>query len=136
MEAPELTSLSDVYMRHHASSRDEDFWAWEEVQRRIKADLAQALEVILTLVERADSDDALSYIAAGPLEDFVDIYGNSALDVIELACQNDQRMQFALSGIWLERESPVLERWRGLMKLYGFMGGGRQPLSKHPDCWF
>jgi len=52
------------------------------------------------------------------------------------AWQEVLRMQLALSGIWLERESPVLMRWRALMQKYGFMGGTREPLSKHPDCWF
>ena len=133
---PELIKLTDVYLRNHAGCRDEDFWAWLEVQRLVKTDLEQAWGIVQLLVERADSDAALGYVAAGPVEDFVDIYGNDALDVIEERCKSDQRMQFALSGIWLERESRVLTRWRELMKLYGFMGGEREPLSKHPDCWF
>ncbi len=133
---PEPTALIDVYLRHHANGRDEDFWAWEEVQRRVKADLAGAWAIIQLLVQKADSNGELGYVAAGPLEDFIDIYGNAALDVVETACKNDQRMQLALSGIWLERESSVLMRWRELMKLYGFIGGDRQPLSTHPDCWF
>jgi len=133
---PELSVLTDVYLRHHANRRNEDFWAWEEVQRRVRVDLAHAWAVTQLLVEKADSNTALGYVAAGPLEDFVDSYGDAALDVIEAACETDQKMQLALSGIWLERESPVLMRWRGLMNRYGFMGGTRQPLSTHPDCWF
>jgi hypothetical protein len=131
----ELNTLVDIYLRHHADCCDEDFWAWEEVQRRVLADKNQAWEVVRLLVKKADTDAVLGYVAAGPLEDFVDEYGDSALDVIESACENDQKMQLALSGIWLERESRVLSRWRGLMNKYGFMGGTRPPLSMHPDCW-
>jgi hypothetical protein len=55
-------------------------------------------------VEEADSDAALGYVAAGPPEDFVDGYGDAALDVIEAACEADQKMQLALSGIcWNEK---------------------------------
>lgn len=133
---PASIALADAYLRHYASGRDGDFWAWEEVQRLLRADVSQAWAITKLLVKRADSDGTLGYIAAGPLEDFVDGFGNAALDMIEAACETDEKMQFALSGIWLERGSPVLIRWRGLMTRYGFMGGTRQPLSMHPDCWF
>ena len=131
-----LDELTDVYLRHHATNRDEDYWAFEEVQRRVRADLAQAWEVVQILVEKADASTSLGYVAAGPIEDLVDGYGDSALDVIETACETNEKMQLALSGIWLEPESPVLIRWRDLMKKYRFMGGPRMPLSTHPDCWF
>jgi hypothetical protein len=131
----ELSTLADVYLRHHSERREEDFWAFEEVQRIVQTDFSLAWVITRLLVEKANSDVALNYVAAGPLEDFVDGYGDAAVDVIEAACEQDQWMQFALSGIWLERESRVLTRWRGLMTRYGFMGE-RQPLSRHPDCWF
>jgi hypothetical protein len=83
-----------------------------------------------------ENEAALAFVAAGPLEDFVDGYGDNALDLLEAECETDQKIQFALSGIWLERESPVLMRWRELMNRFGFMGGMRKPLSTHPDCWF
>jgi hypothetical protein len=132
----ELDELTDVYLRRRATNRDEDFRAFEEVERRVRADLAQAWAVVQILVEKADAGAPLGYIAAGPIEDLVDAYGDSALDVIETACETNEKMQLALSGIWLERKSPALMRWRDLMKKYGFMGGTREPLSTHPDCWF
>jgi hypothetical protein len=131
-----LNELTDVYLRHHDSRREEDFWAWEEVQQRVRADLAQAWAVVQILVEKADAGNQLGYVAAGPIEDLVDGYGDSALDLIETACETSEKMQLALSGVWLLPESPVLMRWRDLMKRYGFMGGVREPLSTHPDCWF
>jgi len=133
---PELDKLTDVYLRHHATNGNEDFWAFEEVDRRVRAGLAQGWAVVRILVDKADADIPLGYIAAGPLEDLVDGYGDSALDIIENACETSEKMQLALSGIWLERESTVLMRWRNLMTRYGFLGGIRKPLSTHPDCWF
>jgi len=132
----ELNALTDVYLRRPPSQSSGDFWAWEEVERRVRVSLAQGWEVIQALVEKADAENSLGYVAAGPLEDFVDIYGDAGLDVIAATCETDEKMQFALSGIWLLPESPVLMRWRGLMKRYGFMDGPRKPLSWHPDCWF
>lgn len=132
----ELDELTEVYLRHHATNDDEDFWAYNEVYERVRAGFGEAWEVVQSLVEKADAGTQLGYVAAGPVEDFVDRYGDSALDVIETACETDQKMQLVLSGIWLLPESPVLMRWRDLMKKYGFMGGTRKPLSTHPDCWF
>jgi len=132
----DLNTLTDTYLRNHATHRDEDFWAWEEVTRIVQSgDLDRAWEVTLLLLTKAETDEALSYVAAGPLEDLVDGYGDRGLDRIVQACDTDSRLQFALSGIWLLPDSPVLERWQGLMTKYGFRNGSRQPLSYHPDCW-
>ena len=131
----ELSAIASVYLRHHSERNEADFWAFEEVVRIVQIDFHQAWTVTRLLVGMAGSDEALSYVAAGPLEDFVDGYGDAALDQVEAACREDERMQYALSGIWLEQHSPVLIRWRGLMARYGFLGGERQSLSWHPDCW-
>jgi hypothetical protein len=131
----DLNTLADTYLRYHATKREEDFWAFDEVNRIIRSGLDSAWEITLLLLRRAETDEALGYVAAGPLEDIVDGYGDRALDRLEQASEADSRLQFALSGIWLLPESPVLQRWRGLMTKYGFRDGVRQPLSQHPDCW-
>lgn len=130
----DINWIADSYLRHHAHRREEDAWAWPEVGRIVRADLTRGWEITRLLLNKADSDEALGYVAAGPLEDLVDGYGDAALDIIERACDSELRLQLALSGIWLDGESPVLARWRGLMMKYGF-DGKRQPLSRHPDCW-
>jgi hypothetical protein len=79
----------------------------------------------------------LGYVAAGPLEDLIDRYGDQAFDLVEEACDQDARLQFALSGVWLSSDSPVVGRFRELMEKYGFglTEDKRQPLSPHSDCW-
>ncbi len=64
-------------------------------------------------------------------------YGDQALDLVEQSCDVDMRLQFALSGVWLLPDSPVLGRFRALMAKYGFglTEDKRKPLSPHPDCW-
>jgi Family of unknown function (DUF6869) len=132
----DLNTLTDTYLRHQANKNDQDFWAWQKVFQIVRSgDLDLAWEVTLLLLRKAETDDALSFVAAGPLEDIIDSYGDKALDRVEQACDEDPRLQLALSGIWLLPDSPVLERWRGLMERYGFRYGDRQPLSYHPDCW-
>src|SRR5689334_18488327 len=101
----DLNSLADTYLRQHALRHDEDWWAWEEVQRRVEADVSAGWEITKILVEKAD-DFALGYVAAGPLEDLIVGFGHAALDVIESACDTDPRLQLALSGVWLPPDSP------------------------------
>jgi hypothetical protein len=105
-------SLERSYLRHHAQRNDADFWAWQEVDRIVREnrELDRAWEITLLLLRKADTDEALGYIAAGPLEDVIDIYADEALDLIEQACDKDPRLQLALSGVWLEPDSPVLGR--------------------------
>src|SRR6185369_6375083 len=105
----DLNTLTDNYLRHSATGSDDDFWAWQRVDEIVRGgDLDRAWEITLLLLRKAP-DDLLGYIAAGPLEDFVDGYGDRGLDWAEQACEEDSRLQYALSGIWLLPDSPVLQ---------------------------
>jgi hypothetical protein len=65
----DLNTLADTYLRQYTTKRDEDFWAWQEVDRIVRScDLGLAWEITLLLLRKAQTDDALGYIAAGPLE--------------------------------------------------------------------
>jgi hypothetical protein len=133
----DLNLIADTYLRHHATKCDEDWWAWEEVEAIVRSgDLDVAWQVTALLLRKA-SDDALGYVAAGPLEDIIEGYGHKALDLVEEACDSNERLQFALSGVWLLPDSPVVGRFKALMKKYGFglTEDKRKPLSPHPDCW-
>lgn len=132
----DLNTITDIYLRHHETHGEEDYWAWEEVEDIIHSgDLDLAWQVTLLLLSKAP-DDSLGYVAAGPLEDLIDGYGDQALDLVEGACDGDTRLQFALSGVWLLPDSPVVGRFRALMTKYGFglTEDKRKPLSPHPDC--
>jgi hypothetical protein len=68
----DLDTLADTYLQHHATRRDEDFWAWEEVSEIVRSgDLDKAWNITLLLLQKAP-DGALGYVAAGPLEDIID----------------------------------------------------------------
>jgi hypothetical protein len=133
----DFNNLADTYLRQHETKSDEDFWAWGEVGEIVRSgDLELAWQITLLLLRKA-SDNALGYVAAGPLEDLIDGYGDQALDLVEQSCDGDMRLQFALSGVWLQPDCPVLGRFRALMAKYGFglTEDKRKPLSPHPDCW-
>jgi hypothetical protein len=119
----DLNTLTDVYLRHHSQKEQADFWAWLEVERRVRTSLHRGWEVTLLLLKKAKTDAALGYVAAGPLEDLIDGYGNAAFDLVELEFDRDSRLQLALSGIWIDYNSPEFERWSALMMKYGFTEG-------------
>jgi hypothetical protein len=132
----DLNTIADTYLRHHQTHSDEDFWAWQEVEDIVRGgDLDLAWQV--TLLLRKAPNDSLGHVAVGPLEDLIDGYGDQALDLVEEACNEDTRLQFGLSGVWLLPDSPVVGRFRTLMKKYGFglTEDKRKPLSPRPDCW-
>ncbi len=75
----DLETLADVYLRHHDFRNDDDFWAWQEVSNLVRTDSNRGWENRLLLLKTV-SDNALGYVAAGPLEDLIDDYGDAGLD--------------------------------------------------------
>lgn len=89
----DLETLADTYLQLHATQRNEDFWAWEKVSEIVRSgDLDKAWNITLLLLQKA-SDEALGFVAAGPLEDIIDGYGDEALDRVEEAFDKDPRLQ-------------------------------------------
>ncbi len=116
-----LNALADAYLRNHRDQdKNVDFWAWEEVHDLVKTDLDAAWNVTLLLLEKAESDDEIGYIAAGPLEDLIDIHGHKALDRIEEAADKNRRLQLAVSTAGVLYYYDEFERWYGLLYRYGF----------------
>jgi hypothetical protein len=121
--------LAATYLRHYTLKRQEDWWAFEEVEALVRLNPLEAWEVARILVNTASSDEALAYIAAGPLEDLLKKHGPVVIDCIENESQENVRLQLALSGVWgLNRSNPVFDRWYALMWKYGFAEGKRRPL--------
>jgi hypothetical protein len=121
--------LAATYLRHYSLRRQQDWWAWEEVDSLVRLSPSEAWEVTRILVNTAPSDEAIAYVAAGPLEDLLKKHGPLIIDCIENECQRNERLQLALSGVWgLDRSNPVFDRWYALMWKYGFAEGKRRLL--------
>jgi hypothetical protein len=116
-----LDALADAYLRNHRNpDKNAEFWAWEDVHDLVKTDLDAAWTVTLLLLDKASSDDEVGYIAAGPLEDLIDLYGHKALDLIEEVAEKNGRLQLALSTVGILFYYEEFERWYGLLYKYGF----------------
>ncbi len=105
---PELQQLIARYWKNYALSTgdrqerleaDQWFWAWEEVDRAVRAPSANVFKVIIALVESAATDGALAYIGAGPLEDLINWHGAKLLDQIEESARRDRAFRRALATV-------------------------------------
>lgn len=96
------SELSKAYLKHHETRTDSDFWAWEEIQKRVLwgEDPLAAWRLVQTLVSAA-GDDALGYVAAGPLEDLVTAHAPALIHEIEAKARKDSKFREFLSLIWL-----------------------------------
>jgi hypothetical protein len=116
------------YLRHYALKEQQDFWAFDEVNQTVRRDPMAGLRLTCLLVNKASSDEALAYVAAGPLEDLLTFHGPTLIDQVAVAARADERLQLALSGVWLDRANPVWGRWFALMNEFGFADGKRVAL--------
>jgi hypothetical protein len=120
--------IAEIYLRHFAAKHQDDEWAVTEVDDLVRRDPIGGWDVTRELVRKAESDEALAYVAAGPLEELLVNHGAVVIDLIERECLGNERLRLALSGVWLDREDPIWERWYKLMWKYGFAEGSQRPL--------
>lgn len=98
--------IVDAYLRHFAEKDSGLFWGWEEVQNCLSSDPGRAWRVTLQLIAAAKTPEALSYIAAGPLEDLLYARGKQYIDEVERLARQDPKFRLALRSVYNESESP------------------------------
>jgi hypothetical protein len=124
-----LEVITDAYLRYQAKRDRSDQWAWDAVESLINRDPDEAWKISCMLVNKASSDEALAFVAAGPLEDLLKKHGSKVIERVEAESTSNPRLQLALSGVWgIEPADPIFERWYALMCLYGFAEGKRSSL--------
>ncbi|MBB6096434.1 hypothetical protein HNQ60_005356 [Povalibacter uvarum] len=98
--------LVDAYLRHFVEKDDSLFWAWQQLQGYLTSDPMRAWNVTLQLIDAAPEPEALSYVAAGPLEDLLYACGEQFIDKVEHLASGDPKFRRALQGVYNESESP------------------------------
>ena len=80
--------LVSAYLQHIETKDDQHFWAWEHLHNDISSDPRRAWEITLKLITAANNE-ALVYIATGPLEDLLYSRAEVFVDEVErLACSD------------------------------------------------
>lgn len=91
--------LVDAYLRYK-ERKDEDLWAFEEMDNLIREKPIEAQDVILKLIDKALDDNTLAFIAAGPLEDLLIHHGEEVIDWVEKNARQNNKFAQCLAGVW------------------------------------
>ena len=124
----EREGIAKAYLRYFEGKLESDRWSVEEVDAAVARDPDEGWELTRVLVGMAGSDEALAYVAAGPLEDLLRRHGPAVIGRVEDESRRNDQLRLALSGVWIAPEDPVFGRWYALMSKYGFADGSRKPL--------
>ena len=94
--------LAREYLAHYRSAGfpDGEHTADATIDRLTREAPWDAWRVILELVRQADGEDAIFYIAAGPLEDLLARHGPLVIDTVEAEARTNERLRACLTGVW------------------------------------
>ena len=119
-------TVAKVYLRHHRTDNDSDFWAFEVATDYAFEDPERAWEVLLELVRHADWED-LGYVGAGILENLCVERGAQFIDRIEAQARGDPKFLAALGNVWLDTTDATPDIIRRLVVA---SGGKIQPFER------
>lgn len=83
-----------------AESDRHGFWAWEAVQTLVRERPEEGWLMILRLVELSPDDKTLAVVAAGPLEELLELHPYEFIDRVEHRSRDDASFRRCLSGVW------------------------------------
>lgn len=63
----DLEVIAELYLGYQHKKDPSDQWAWDAVKNLINQNADEAWETTSILVNKTTSDEALAYVAAGPL---------------------------------------------------------------------
>lgn len=86
--------------KSRAQVPDERFWVWEQLDALCRNDPELAWSVVLEILERTHSTQALECLAAGPLEDLLAEHGNRLIELVEQEAQQSSAFRGLLAGVW------------------------------------
>jgi hypothetical protein len=112
-------TLASTYLRQYQTKSDSDFWAYKQVSDIVRNRPQDGWRLARRLIELAPDDAALAYVAAGPLEDMVNWWGNELREEIEQEARRNRRFLEALGMIRVSegKDSPHAW-WRALLEKY------------------
>jgi hypothetical protein len=77
-----------------------NFWAWEEMTEMIRSDPERAWRLTLEMLRTSSDPLYQAYVAAGPLEDLLNHYGEKFIDRIEALAKTERWFVESLCGVW------------------------------------
>lgn len=119
----ESRELVSAYFEHWRTNDDALAWAYDRVSNEIRKKPIEGWELVLALIAAAPNDEALDYVAAGPLEDWLCRHGGPRVAQVSDQAHRDLRFRRALGATW-GRNRMSKELAAAIDKLVG-AGAGR-----------
>jgi hypothetical protein len=96
--------ITDWITMHHLPEESEEYkihsWAERQLCELGRNDPELCLDIILTIIDRDQTNRVMANLAAGPLEDLLSEHGDRMINrVVTLAKSND-RFKHLLGGVW------------------------------------
>lgn len=95
----ERRSLQELHEQDAESAR-RGFWACEALNDLVRERPEEAWSIITRLVELSPDDRTLANVAAGPLEDILNLHASGFIDRIEEKARSDPKFRRRVSGVW------------------------------------
>jgi len=93
---PDIRELAEAYLTKPSVWDRED----EELYAVIHADPNRALAILFAIMQLTEDQKVLGALAAGPLEDFLGVHGETYLETIRSLALEHQRLREVLDGVW------------------------------------
>lgn len=99
----EIEDAVDRFFLHNPADgiTGPNYDAVETIDELTRSDPDAAWPVIEMLIERAPTEEALAYLAAGPLENLLRKHGRVVATKIRAAAEQNAGVRAALSHVWL-----------------------------------
>jgi len=86
----------------------QNWWAWDKLDELCRKDPKGTWQVLIDLVEVAESTELLEDIGVGPLEDFINYYAADYIDQLESIAVSSEAFSTALSYVQLRDSTHAL----------------------------
>jgi len=109
-EAPSnYAYIAQQYLQHYRSRQSTDvlFSVWETVEKLVQENPQQAWCVIQHIINYAENDAEIAYVAAGPLEDLLQKHFLEIKADLMVAMRTHTKIRKAVESVWLAPDSPA-----------------------------
>jgi hypothetical protein len=94
-----MDNLKEKWIEYHSTNDKSLFGAWECLNTLVFEQPEKAWTVVLGILEQTNSDDIISSLAAGPLEDLLSEHGDIFIDEVELKTRQNPKFTKLILGV-------------------------------------
>lgn len=115
-----LIQLAEAWIRLHAIPEDSPervhfFWAYGRLSDLVQESPEEAWQAIQTIRLLDQSDQIISNLAAGPVEELLASHGENFIERFELTARNDDQFKRLLGAVWRNEISDVV--WERIQEI-------------------